>query len=60
MKKIGWKKDTVRNKNFTIKISGEEELFLKLEAKRTGKTITSLVREGYIIKIKEVNEPDWF
>ncbi len=56
MKTIGWKNDAIRERNFTIKLSKQEELSLKLEARRAGKTRTELIREGYLIKIKEIND----
>ncbi len=54
MMTIGLKEDTIRERNFTLKLSRIEEYFLKLEAKRTKKTKTELIREGYLLKIKEM------
>ena len=59
MKTIGWKNDTIRKRNFTVKISRQEELLLTFESKRTGKTATELSREGFLTQIKEKDEADW-
>jgi len=44
-------RDRSRIYNFPLKISKREEEFLKKEAKKRGRSIASLIREGYINKL---------
>ena len=46
-------KDYVRNWNFTIKISKKEKEALKAESLKQNKTITALIREGYLMEIEK-------
>lgn len=43
-----------KNKVFPIRISKQEEEFLKREAQNQQKSIAELIREGYLDKFKEI------
>ena len=44
----------IRDRSFPIKISLTEELFLREESSKQQKSVTDLIREGYITKAKIV------
>jgi len=54
-------KDYVKKLNFSIKISKKEREFLEVESLKQHKNITTLIREGYLMKIeKGKNYPSTF
>ena len=45
----------IRDRSFPIKISLAEELFLREESRKQNKNMAALIREGYLDKVKAVN-----